>query len=238
MRGDTQAANMNPRTLGRLHLAVVVTTALWVVMLIAGAVTAGPVTSLADKVATLEARGTAYYVIYVNAALITLFSMALFAGLYLYCREVSPLWALIGLMMLPLYALLNLTVYLAQILVVPHLVDLYLQPETHNIAQVLLGLMLQDWPGTPMAAFNGLAYALLGIPSVIFGLLLARKTPETRIGSMLLGLSGGLSLVAFVGMAVDHPMLRTLTLVSGLVYLLGILMLGIYFMRGPVAHTL
>ncbi len=222
---------MKPKTLGWLHMGVAFTTALWAGLLVAGGTV--PVTTLAEKIASLEGMGADYTVIYANAAAITLLSMALFCGLYLEVRAAAPLWALVGLMMVPLYGMGNLVAYLSQIWIVPQLLTVYHQPDTAATAELLLSLTLQDWPGSAMAALNSLSYALLGIPSVVFGVLLARRKRETRMGGAVLALSGLMSLAAFVGVVLANPTLRALTVVGGLLYLIGVLLLGIYFLRRP-----
>jgi hypothetical protein len=219
-------------TIGWLTIAVIITTAIWVVLLIIGQATAAPAPSLIDKVTALTPLGALFYVNYANAALITLLNVALFAGLYLLCREERPLWALVGLAFIPMYGLGNLVAYLSQIFVVPYLLTLYQAPETTSIALVLLDLTLQDWPGSAVAALNLGAYALLGIPSLFYGMLLTRKGARLRVGGALLALSGALSIVAFAGVALRSAVLSALSLVSGFIFLLALISIAVALFRG------
>jgi hypothetical protein len=217
---------MRRRTTGYLLIAVAVTTVIWIVTVIAGQATAPPVTTLEEKIAAIADPGFLYYLTYVNAAVITVFTTASLAGLYDRCRADDPLWATVGLVFAPIYGIANLVAYLSQVFVVPDLLALYRRPETEVVARTLLGLTIQDWQPSAIATLNGLAYAMLGIPSIIFGLLLAREPGKRRVGGWLLALSGVLSFIALVGLAVDRPALAATTLVSGVVYLVAVVLIG------------
>jgi len=217
--------------MGLLTLAVALTTALWAGLMVATQATAEPVTTLEAKITSLGTLDFWFYLNYVNAALITLLTVATLAGFYLYCRDGDVLWATIGLAFVPIYGMGNLVAYLSQVFVVPGLLELYRAPETTTIAQTLLGLTIQDWPGSAIAALNGLSYAVLGIPSIIFAALMFYKSRGLRAGSALLALSGALSIVALTGVALENPTLSALTLVSGFAYLLALLLIGRFFLR-------
>ncbi len=74
----------------------------------------------------------------------------------------------------------NLFVYLSQVTVVPSLIALRQQPEYQAAVDVLLRQVIQQWPESGAAFFNGLAYAMLGIPSLVFGALMFRQTPPLK----------------------------------------------------------
>lgn len=106
---------------------------------------------------------------------LTLAAVALFAALYAWLKPIAPACAIIGLVFVPIYGVLNLVAYLSQVALVPALVALRADVEYVATADVLLRLTLQAWPASAMAFFNGLAYAILGIPSILFGFLLWRQ---------------------------------------------------------------
>jgi hypothetical protein len=224
------------RPLAWLTLAVIATTTLWVILVIVGQATAEPVQTLTEKAATLMPLGPLFYVTYLNAALITLLDAALFALLYLLCRDEAPAASLVGLVCVPMYGLSNLIAYLSQIILVPHLLRLYQAPETTQIARALLGLSLQDWPGSAVSALNLGAYALLGIPSILYAVPLASRLPGLRLGAGLLTLSGVLSLLAFAGVIVGSAVLQALTLVSGFIFLAALIMMDVRFFQTGEFH--
>jgi hypothetical protein len=224
---------MKTRSLGMLTIAVVVTTAIWALLLIMSQLSAPPANTLHEKIVSLKEAGFVYYFNYFNAAFITLFDVAMFAGLYLYCRNYDPFWASIGVTFVPIYGLGNLIAYLSQIFVIPDLIELYQDPGTAQIAQILLGFSIQDWTGSAIQALNGLSYAVLGIPSIIFAVIMYRREYSLRIGSVLLALSGGLSFLAFIGLAVSSATLANATLLSGFVFLMALVQIGLHFLRQP-----
>jgi hypothetical protein len=217
-----------------LTIAVVATTAIWVLLLIISQASSPPAHTLHEKIVSLEGVGFLYYFNYFNAAFITLFDVAVFAGLYLYCRNYDPFWSAIGVAFVPIYGLGNLISYLSQIFVVPDLVDLYQAPEAAQIAQILLGFVIQDWSGSAIQALNGLSYAVLGIPSIIFAVIIYRRERGLRAGGVLLAISGGLSFVAFIGLAISSSILADVTLLSGFVFLIALIQIGTFFLRQPV----
>jgi hypothetical protein len=222
---------MEARTLGILTTLVMVTTVLWLVILIPAQVSAPAVDVLHEKIAAMEPLGATYYVTYVNAALITVFDVAMFAGLIKFCRKEEPLWTTIAMAFLPIYGFGNLIAYLSQIFVVPLLLRHYEAPGTRAIAEVLLGLTLQDWPGSAIQALNGLSYAVLGIPSLILGWIFYQKVKGLRISGLLLIASGLLSFVALLGLATANYGLASATLASGAVFLAALVPMARFFLK-------
>lgn len=228
---------MKLRLLALLTWLVAATTAVWIVLLIIEQAGRPPSATLAEHIAALEANRSLFIINYVNAALITLFTVMMLAAYLEQLHAYSPLWAAVGAAFVPIYGLANLAVYLAQVFVVPELLDLYHQPETARLGEALMGLALHDWPGSVAGYINALAYAALGVASLVAGLLLYRWSGWPRPGGLLLALSGLLSLVALAGLRV--PVLASLTLVSGAVYLLALILLGLGLARRPeiLAHS-
>jgi hypothetical protein len=106
-------------------------------------------------------------------------------GLYLFCRPAAPEWTLIGLVFVPVYCLMNLVAYLSQITLIPMLVRLRQTAEYQPTADLPLELTIQAYPASATGYFNNLAYALLGIPSIIFGIILIHKSTLWRTAGWL-----------------------------------------------------
>ena len=223
---------MKTRVVGILALAVAITTLVLAVIMAGGEVTATPATTLEEKIESLGDPGLLFYLAYVNAVLITILGVAMFAGFFAYYRDKAGLWSTIAFAFVPIYGLGNIIAYSSQVFVVPHLLDLYHQPETRMIAQVLLGLAIHNWYGTAIEALNILSYAILGIPSIIFAVIMF-KTKGLRVGSILLALSGVLSFVAVVGVATQNLILGMMTLVSAAMYMVSLVIIGVFFVRQP-----
>jgi hypothetical protein len=211
----------NPRSLAAAALVCAIGTIMWLVLLILGQ----PAQNFSAALDKAVQGGLIYFLTYLNAALlVTLPAAALMAGLYLLTRPNLPGWlALAGLVFVPVYAVFNLLAYLSQITLVPVLVDLYGQPETRETALVLLRLSLQELPDSAVGMLNGLAYAVLGIPSLIFGWgLLSRRGP-LRAAGLLLGLNGAACIAGFAGMLVGNPLLALGIMAGGVFFLLALL---------------
>ena len=138
-----------------LCLICLVLTALWVGLLVADMTSAGPLETFEQAVAHASRLHSLFYATYLNAALLTLAAVALFAALYAWLKPIAPDWAIIGLVFVPIYGVLNLVAYLTQVTLIPSLVALRADPQSTAAADALLRLALQAWPVSAMAFFNG-----------------------------------------------------------------------------------
>jgi hypothetical protein len=229
----TKLPTMKTRTIGILILITAAITVLWAVLFIVTEVAMPAAPTLAGRIVAIEGRLGLFVLNYANAGLLTLAAVAMLAALCVYCRQEDPLWADVALVLVPMYGLANLMVYLSQVFVVPGLLDLYHDPPTAAVAETLLRLALHTWPGSAAGFVNALAYAALGIASVILGLLLARRAPCLRVGGLLLAVSGVLAVVALVGVGIGNAALAFLSPLGGFVYLVGLILLGVRFLQAP-----
>lgn len=207
---------------GRLALLTLVFTILWLVFLIADMVSAGPLETF-EQVSTHAARlGWLYYATYFNATLVTLSAVAFTSMLYAWLRPKAPDLAVIGLVFVPIYGALNVFVYISQVTLIPALFDLRANPQTRETADILLRLTLQAWPASTMAFFNGLAYAILGIPSILFGLLLWKYPSALRWGGLLLALNGAACIMGMIGSLTGSALLSQGVMIGGILFLLAL----------------
>jgi len=223
---------MKTRVLGIFIWIVIFTTAIWMTLIILRQLSLPPVETLADQVAAIESQYGLFVINYVDAALITLFSVAMFASFYVYFHRQAPVWAAIALAFVPMYGLTNMLVYLSQVFVVPGLLVQYHNPQTAATAGMLLEQFIHEWPGSAAAFANGLAYAMLGIPSLIVGILLSHQLKVgIRMGGILMVLSGILSILALIGMGFNSPILMSMILISGFVYMVALVFVAVNLMR-------
>ncbi|MFZ5809545.1 MAG: hypothetical protein ACOY16_09735 [Chloroflexota bacterium] len=217
---------------GRLALLTLVFTILWLVFLIADMVSAGPLETF-EQVSTHAARlGWLYYATYFNATLVTLSMVAFTSMLSAWLRPKAPDLAVIGLVFVPIYGVLNLIVYISQVTLVPALFDLRANPQTRETADILLRLTLQSWPASAVAFFNGLAYAILGIPSILFGLLLWKYPGALRWGGLLLALNGAACIMGVIGFLTGSALLSQGVMIGGILFLLALIPISWAFLMG------
>jgi hypothetical protein len=209
-------------------------TAAWLVLLIYATLRSGPIVTFKQAVEVASRQEALFVATYLNAALITLLAAALMACLHLYCRADAPEWSLIGLIFVPIYAVMNLLVYLSQITLVRTLTVMAQTAEIQAMALALLRMTIQGWEGSTTAYFNLLAYALLGVPSVIYGVVLMGHGAYLKVAGVILALSGVASLLALTGASLHIDLLSGLSIVSGGLFLISLIPLTIGFWRASV----
>ncbi len=222
---------MNTKVLGWLALITLLFSGLWLAMLIASLATAGPLDTFEQVLGYVSAGGPLYTLTYLNAALVTVAATAFFAALYRFVNRSTPLGSLVGLMFLPAYAVINLFVYLSQITIVPRLISTLTHPDRAPAAALLLEQMVQAWTESGAAFFNNLAYGLLGIPSILFGMVLWRSSRTLRWGGLLLVLNGIACIVGVVGMLAGSRFLAGGSVVGGVLFIIALPLIAAGMLR-------
>jgi hypothetical protein len=176
-----------------------------------------------------------FFATYANAALVTASAIMLFAALHVYCGLRAAIWSTIGFALVPIYGVLSLAVYLAQITVVPRLVAAQAKGLNGEFVALLLRQTVQEWPDSAAFIVNNLAYAVLGIPSIIFCFLLFSRGAILRVSRALLALSGVAGILGFAAIAARCTWLSHGSLVVGVLFLLALVPMTWAFLR--VADT-
>ena len=229
---------MKTRNLAWILLFTALTTTVWALLLIYTTATSPTANTLSDQISIIENQGVLFILIYLNAGLLTLAFSASLSGLYLYCRDAYPLWATLALVFIPVYAACNLVAYLSQVFVVPGLLQMAHDPQTASTAEILLRMAIHTWPGSIIEFINGLAYAVMGIPAIILGILISRKARGLLTGGILLALSGLLSIVALLGIGFANPIIKFISPLGGLLALASLILLALQFLRQPESDSL
>lgn len=201
----------------------------WIALLIISTANRGQITSLDGLIGALSHPDLFNYLNYVCVALLTLAVTALFTGLYAYCRATDRELALAGLIFVPVYCAFNLIAYLSQITLVPALIAAYQRPEERAIARLLLEQAIQFWPGSAIMVLNNLAYALLGVSSMVFGLLLIRRGKMAKIAGWLLILNAVTCILGFLGILGGIGPLQIGSMVGGVLFTLALVPLTLMF---------
>ena len=220
---------MKSKMLGWLSLITLISVTLWLIILIWDMATAGPLDSFQQVLAHAQKEDWKFTLTYLNAGIFTVGATALMAGIYSFVKPILPEWSMVGLVFVPIYGTLNLLAYLTQITLVPALLQAASDPVMADTALLLLQQTLQLLPGSAVGFFNGLAYAILGIPSIIFGVAL------TKIDGRLIRISGWLLLLSGIASILGSTILAQGTLLGGVIFWLALFPMTLGFFRSQNA---
>jgi len=194
--------------------------------------TAGPLETFQQVLAHVQKYDCKFPATYLNAGVFTIFVIALMAGLYIYCKSTLPGLSIVGLVFVPVYGTLNLIAYLSQITIVPALLESTSAPAVADTAYFLLEHTLQMLPSSTVAFFNNLAYAIFGIPSMIFGWTFTTDQNRVlRISGWLLILNGIACILGFIGTLLNLEFLSLGTILGGAIFWLSLFPISYIFLR-------
>ncbi len=161
---------------------------------------------------------------YVNVTILTILVVAFFSFMYHYLKEEYRRRAVAGLIFVFIYGIINVICYSIQISLVPSIARTALEnPDSMLLASELI----QANSHSLIGFLNGLAYAILGIPSIIFGVLLIRKTK--KYSGLFLLLSGISSIVGLAGYILNNTVIALGIMVGGILFLLSLIFISIEF---------
>jgi hypothetical protein len=223
------------RIVGMLVLLDLATTVVWLVIMVGLFATYGTIETFEQAMDFAVERHWLFYTVsYVNAILLTLSSVSVYAGLYALLRPHYPEWATIGFAFVPVYGLIALLSYLSQIVVVPQLVELAASPQYEATATVLLKHLIQIWPESSLQQVDQFSYVILGIPSFLYGVMLYRLGGRTvRVAGGVLALGGPFTLLMAVGVVARQMQLVELpSMIGGVLSIVAFAFLGVGLLRG------
>ncbi len=207
---------MKPKIIGIIASVAIVTDLLWIFLMVSMEGDAPVFNSITERIGFVESKAMLYRISYINAAFLTIVGTVFMTSLYLHAKKKSEFWATVAFVFVPIYGSLNLFAYLSQVIVVPPLLDFYHILESKEIAATLLAITLHNWPGSIIESLNGLAYAVLSIPSIIYPILVMRKPKILALGGVMLILSGILAMIAFTGTLFFTRYFTSISVVGGI----------------------
>jgi hypothetical protein len=161
---------------------------------------------------------------YINATLLTITVILLFSFLFIYLKTKYESMAIIGIVFIPIYGVINLLCYSLQITIVPAIAG----NSMNNLAAIDIASQLIQANSKSLIGFlNGLAYTLLGIPSIIYGLLLIKELK--KYSGFFLLLNGILCIIGIIGYLLGNNILSKGMMIGGIIFLLSLLFMIIEF---------
>ena len=221
---------MRVKLFGVVTLLTLFFTVLWIVFMGIDLDSTGLLESLEQAVDYGTHPGVLFYLTYINAVIFTILATMLFAGLYLELKSSNPELSIIGIIFVPIYAIFNLFSYFSQISILPILTSNQTMLD-NDVYKIITGFMVQAWPGSGIAVFNNLAYALLGIPSIAFGLILIKKRRYAKISGLFLIASAITSIIGIVGIVMQNKVIGMGSAAGGVLFIFALIFLSLMFFK-------
>lgn len=156
---------------------------------------------------------------YINASILTIAAVILFTFLYGFLKNKYESYARLGLVFIPIYGIINIICYSIQISVVPVIASSSLDsPDKIYFASQFL----QANSKSIIGFMNGMAYAILGIPSIIYGILMFKE--YKKLSGVFISLNGFSCIIGIIGYVIKDSVLE-----------MGIMIGGIFFMGSLAA---
>ena len=221
---------MNRKFFGIVSILDLIFTILWLILMIACMRITGPINSLETAIKSITDIGFIFNLTYINAIILTILTIILFSGLYLYCKSSEPKLSIIGIIFIPIYGVFNLFSYFSQIAIVPKL-SVSLDLSQNRMNEVFLGLMVQGWQDSAIAAINNFAYAILGISSIAFGMILVKKNKIAKIAGIFLILNAIACIFGVIGIVVGNQLIGMGSAVGGVLFIVALVLLSLMFFK-------
>ena len=154
---------------------------------------------------------------YMNAALLTVTAVVLFSALYSHFSGMDKVLAVVAWSFVPVYGMLNLISYSLQLKEVP---DLARQAAGNPGMEFLVAHLIQANSASLLAFINGLAYALLAIPSVLFGRMLIADS--RKYSGAFLMLNGFSCIVGFAGYIAGSALVASGLALGGILFMISL----------------
>lgn len=162
---------------------------------------------------------------YVNVTLLTIGVIVFFSFLHIYFTGYHS-YSIVGFVFIPIYGVINLVCYSSQISIVPDIARSAIAAEDN----LLFAAALVQASSTSMIGFlNGLAYAILGIPSILFGILLYRRSK--RVSGAFLQLNGMMCMIGFIGYITGSRAVSLGIMIGGILFLLSLISMVFEFRK-------
>jgi hypothetical protein len=154
---------------------------------------------------------------YINASLLTIFVILLYFYLFFYLKALNRKLALAALIFVPVYGGINLLCYSIQICLVPRLAFVAIEKQ-EGFLQV--AELIQANPQSLAGLLNGIAYALLGVPSIVYGRMLLQRSK--RYSGIFLLLNGVFCLIGLLGYLTNSAILAMGIMLGGILFLVSL----------------
>ncbi len=222
---------MKTKMFGKVSLVCLIFSILWLLLMVLSIARIGSIDTLEQAIYSVANPDWLFYLTYINAVIITILITILFVGLYLYCKPSEPEWSMIGLIFVPVYCVFNLFSYFSQITIVPKLLAYQTMADYDNASKILLGQMVQGWQGSAVSVINNFAYAILGVSSIAFGVVLLKKRKFAKVSGIFLILNAVACIIGIIGIVAGNKIIGMGSAVGGGLFIIVLVFLCFMFFK-------
>jgi len=222
---------MKTKMFGKVSLVCLIVSILWLVLMVLSIARIGSIDTQEQAINSVTNPDWLFYLTYVNAVIITILATILFVGLYLYCKPSEPEWSMIGLIFVPVYCMLNLFSYFSQITIVPKLLSYQNVADNDVVFNIFLGQMVQGWQGSAVSVINNFAYAILGVSSIAFGVVLLKKRKFAKVSGIFLILNAIACIIGIIGIVAGNKIIGMGSVVGGVFFIIALVFLCFMFFK-------
>ncbi len=180
---------MNVRYIGYSSAAFIVTIMLWIIISLLIPDGGGRIETAEDFFNSRTVNFDQQLYRFVFLFMISCITVSIYTSLYQFCRRKSPELSMLGMIFIPAYLVLSISMYAFSLAVIPILDSLHSSPSTKDLSLVLVSHFITGSGSTAMS-MNSLPYTLIGIPSLIFGYVMFKMDKAVKAAGGLIFISG------------------------------------------------
>jgi len=205
-------------------LILLILTIIWIVVSTISMLQVKPAWKDSDFIRWVSHPDIFFILNYINATLLTVVIIFLFSFIFTFLKPKYESIVIVGLVFIPIYGVINLLCYSIQISIVPSIAYNSLNNQyTVNIVSQLIQANSKSLIGF----MNGMAYAIFGIPSIIYGILLIKELK--KYSGIFLFINGIFCFVGIIGCLIGNSILEMGTMIGGVIFLISLIFMQFEF---------
>lgn len=213
-----------------LGIVLCVVTIGWIILMGMSLGDKGPLlNSYSEALDYIKNQGVLFKLNYINATVITIVNTMFFTLLYMYLKSGSPILSRLGIVFIPVYTAYALFAYTSQVSIAAQLQSVVEYGKENELIDVLLSQLTQAWNKSAVAFINNYAYAILGIPSVLFGLALLGENKTGKIAGYFSIINGVFCMLGIVGIIMNNKLLSFGSTIGGVAFIFFLLFSIVHF---------
>lgn len=218
------------KSLFYISIALCLITIGWIIFMALSMREKGPlIESYGDALEYIKNQDALFRLSYINAILITIINTMFFVLLYMYLNPDNPILSKLGIIFIPVYASYALFAYTSQISIAAQIQTIIEYNQQSELIDILLSQLTQAWNKSGVAFINNYAYAILGIPSILFGIALLGKNMIGKIIGWCSIINGVFCIIGIIGIIINNRILSLGSTIGGVAFIFFLIFSIVYF---------